>query len=181
MEDGSMADGATGDGAVADPCEGVDPGLPRDRSRWASYSEREYTPLEPGASHANVSVRRGTYKAAATVPLAPGDDGHIVFEDTAYYDIAQKMVSLSVCPGDFGGRGGTALPAACVRTSNATGIMVFYYRTPSARQPYGCTLEPGRVYYLNVVHATDPEDLAGSNTCSASECGFNIDTIEGSR
>ncbi len=46
--------------------------------------------------------------------------------------------------GDFGGRRGTALPAACVRTSNATGIMVFYYRTPSASQAFGCTLEPGR-------------------------------------
>ncbi len=177
----AATDGPAADAGAADPCAGIEPGIPEDRSRWASYSEREYTPLEPRASHANVSVRRGMYKTARTVPLLPGDAGQILFEDTAYYDIAVKLVSLSECPGDFGG-GGSTLPASCVRMSNASGIMAFYYRTPSARQEYGCTIEPGRTYYLNVVHATDPEDLAGSNTCvRASECGFNIDTFEAPR
>ncbi len=158
-------------------CNSINPGIPADTSRWGLSTEVEFTPLEPGTSFANVSVETGKYKYKQTYTINPGDSGRILFEDTAYYEIGQKMISLSECPGDFGGSG-TVAATGCVITTNTTGIATFYYRTPTAAQTFGCVLDPGKTYYLNVVHATDPNNLAGSNTCSTSVCGFNIDTFE---
>ena len=159
-------------------CNNVNPGIPADTSAWGQSGQRVYTPLEKNASHADVGIANNKYKYKQAVTVTDGDSGQILFEDTAYFDIAPKIVSLSECPGDFGGPNGTALSAACVRSSNTTGIMTFYYTTPSGSQTFGCMLDPNKTYYLNVVHATDVANLAGSSTCTASTCGFNIDTIE---
>ncbi len=162
-------------------CNSVNPGIPADTSTWGQAGQRVFTPLEKNASHADVGVDNGKYKYKQAAAVVDGDSGQILFEDTAYFNIAPKLVSISECPGDFGGSGssvGTSLSPACVKTSNSTGILTFYYRTPSAAQTFGCLLDPNKTYYLNVVHASDPNNLATSSTCTAGTCGFNVDTIE---
>ena len=178
--------GGTNSSGGAD-CSGIDPGIPGSTKPWKNdfpdWLQTTFVPFEENGSWNNIDIPAGQWRATKTAPIVDGMSGKVVFELNPKRP-AQKVVSVSRCPGDFGGPN-TLVEPGCVYTSNGTGIMTFPYQTPAAPlgygPNYGCMLTPGVTYYMNVTHAADKDDVAGSQTCGASVCSFNVDTVEQTR
>ncbi len=73
-------------------------------------------------------------------------------------------VSLSRCPGDFTNQG---VEGVCTRTNLITNLN---WSTRSNANPgIECALEPGQIYYLNIIHSqTAPYS---QTSCSDFQCG----------
>ncbi|MDJ0655293.1 MAG: hypothetical protein QNJ40_14110 [Xanthomonadales bacterium] len=118
----------------------------------------------PGSfDNADVFIPANQYVALPfNANLAPGKVWQIQWAESAISAPATQ-VTISRCPGDFGGVGYT--DSLCKVDSGATGGTMV---TIIGSDPLACDLNQGGIYYLNVRHTT----ANGSNSCTRSTCSF---------
>ncbi len=184
----TTGDGGSGTGGdtatdTGDPCAALDLPLPVDDSPLVGiYSGAAYRFLEDTDGQVwHLGFGSEAIRSVAGTAPPDGSYGQTEFEASPG-TTAAKLVSIAPCAGDFGSQAGSTLDAGCL-VSIPVVAGTIYWKTPGAEPPveedipglYACVLEPGRTYHLNLVHASDPADLAGSATCPEGEdCTFAI-------
>lgn len=114
---------------------------------------------------AQVVVRRNEYAALKFIASSGvADSGSIVFEDGSFGGSAPRIVSIASCPGQF-----TDLPVGCSQA-----VLAGRLRWRNTDANFGeCELQPGSVYYLNILNA---ESLTPSiAACPTSACANLIE------
>lgn len=126
---------------------------------WAQ--DNSLTEMSKVDSSETFKLRQNKYLAIRFV--ADGSRGKFAFDMHTHAKDAQKTVSISTCPGDFGKN----LPEGACRKEGAT--LSMNYSGPSGFF-YQCKLQEGQEYYLNVAYGTGSGNNL-TNSCPESSCG----------
>lgn len=100
----------------------------------------------PGAqgTKAQIVVRRSEYAALKFIASSGADSGSIVFEDGSFGGSSPRIISIAECPGQF-----TGLPVGCSQA-----VLAGRLRWRNSNANFGeCELQPGGIYYLNIINA----------------------------
>ncbi len=165
-------------------CQDIPPvsGITEDTTPWnGPYDNSEYEFLaDTGGQTYSVRIERTKYKTKYGAGVNDGSYGKISFEATAGFSSPAKLITISKCPGDFGGSAATQVPTGCMLATTRL-APTFYWKTTGAVIPdaaipslYKCELQPNTPYYFNVIYAEDNTDIANTLSCADARCGFQI-------